>query len=153
MSASSITTALATDDDAPVLASIITAAFSGSDAAYPLIWGGAAEGTHDKVSVMGLFTPVQQEGRVTYKAVSESGEVIGFATWRLPKANSSEDVKVKAQSGTEGKKEDKGGLPDLPGVNMDLWKAKMNGMKEFRERDFDVKRDMSEFFVIATLPL
>ncbi|KAH9210871.1 hypothetical protein DL95DRAFT_392979, partial [Leptodontidium sp. 2 PMI_412] len=82
----SITTQLATEDDAPALASIMTAAFSAADAAYPLIWGSAAEGTHDMISIVGLFTPVQKPERVTYKAVDEETQkVVGFATWTLPK--------------------------------------------------------------------
>ncbi|PVH82281.1 acyl-CoA N-acyltransferase [Cadophora sp. DSE1049] len=90
---------LAAEDDAPVLASIMTAAFSTSDAAYPLIWGSAPEGTHDTMSIVGLFSPVQKPDRVTYKAVDEDTKmVVGFATWGLPKVlPKSEDGKAKKE--------------------------------------------------------
>ncbi|KAH7361013.1 hypothetical protein BKA65DRAFT_390619 [Rhexocercosporidium sp. MPI-PUGE-AT-0058] len=108
---------LATEDDASSLASIMTAAFSSSDAAYPLIWGSAAQGTHDMMSIVGLFTPVQKPDRVTYKAVDEkSKKVIGFATWTLPKEN------LEIEEGREER--GVGGLPKLPGVNVDLWMDK-----------------------------
>lgn len=52
-----ITTTLATEKDAPQIASVMTSAFAASDAAYSLIWGSAEEDTHDKVSIFGLFSP------------------------------------------------------------------------------------------------
>jgi hypothetical protein len=63
------------------LASIMTAAFSASDAAYQLIWSRpeAAEGIHDAVAVQGLFSPVQQEHRLTFKAM-DGEKLVGFAT-------------------------------------------------------------------------
>ncbi|KAL5326441.1 hypothetical protein ACEPPN_004126 [Leptodophora sp. 'Broadleaf-Isolate-01'] len=135
----SITTQLATEDDAPALASIMTAAFSAADAAYPLIWGSAAEGTHDMISIVGLFTPVQKPERVTYKAVDEETQkVVGFATWTLPKGKlESEEGKMKG---------DGGGLPRLPGVNVDLWMEKVRGTRRFAERDVDAERDMDLSF-------
>ncbi|KAG4416885.1 hypothetical protein IFR04_009963 [Cadophora malorum] len=126
---------LATEDDAPTLASIMTAAFSASDAAYPLIWGSAPEGTHDSMSIIGLFSPVQRSDRVTYKAVDEEAKkVVGFATWGLPKVLAKDDKE-------RGKKEE-GGLPPIPGVNVDLWMDKVGGTRVYSARDVDVEKDM-----------
>jgi hypothetical protein len=72
MAPPSITTTLATEEDALRLASVMTAGFAASDVAYPLIWGSAPEGTHDTIAINGLFTPVQKEGRVTFKAIDET---------------------------------------------------------------------------------
>lgn len=141
-----ITTSLATDQDAPTLASIMTAAFAAGDATYPLVWGAAPEGTHDNIVINGLYTPVQQEGRVTYKAVDKgTGELVGFATWSLPKVGSEDQGKEKRE------KKDVG-LPELPGVNMELWRLKFNGMRGFRERDIDATKDMCKCFHFS-LPL
>jgi hypothetical protein len=133
MAPPSITTTLATEEDASRLASIMTAGFAASDAAYPLIWRSAPEGTHDTISVKGLFTPVQKEGRVTFKAVDETDKIVGFATWNLPK----EKVSEKAVDGKKG-----GGLPPLPGVNIELWEDKSSGPKEFYYRDVDPTKDL-----------
>ncbi|KAG4437286.1 hypothetical protein IFR05_007224 [Cadophora sp. M221] len=135
-----ITTHLATEDDALSLASIMTVAFSASDAAYPLIWGSAAEGTHDTISIIGLFTPVQKPERVTYKAFDEKTQkVVGFATWTLPKGK----LEGEEREG-EIKKIDEGGLPRLPGVNVDLWMEKVGGTRAFAERDVDAEKDMGK---------
>ena len=133
MAPPSITTTLATEEDASRLASIMTASFAASDVAYTLIWGSAPEGTHDMISVKGLFTPVQKEGRVTFKAVDETEKIVGFATWNLPK----EKVPEKAGDGEKG-----GGLPPLPGVNIELWEDKSSGPKEFYYRDVDPTKDI-----------
>jgi hypothetical protein len=136
MPPATISICLATEDDAPSLASVMTTAFASSDKAYPLIWGSAKEGTHDMVTEKALFSPVQKEGRVTYKAVdTQSGRMVGFATWNMPKA------KV-AMSETVGKEERKGWLPELPGVNMELWNEKAAGPKKFYERDVDPSKDI-----------
>jgi hypothetical protein len=137
MSPPSISISLATEDDAQSLASIMTAAFSACDAAFPLIWGSGLKGLHDMVSMKGLFTPVQKEGRVTFKAVGREGKIVGFATWSLPKKQVpvAEREEEKAKSGG-------GGLPELPGVNMELWMAKLSGLKKFYERDVDPSKDM-----------
>jgi len=129
MAAPTITIALAEQEDAQRLAAITTAAFASSDAAYPLIWGATPEGTHDKVSEYGLFTPVQKDGRITIKAVDENNKVVGLATWNMPK----DSPPPKEQ----------GGLPSLPDVNMELWNEKVHGSKEFSERDVDPTKDMS----------
>jgi hypothetical protein len=127
----SIITTLATEDDAQSLSLLTTASFSASDAAYPLIWGSAPEGMHDVACLKGLFTPVQKEGRVTYKAVdSTTGRIVGFATWVLP------EPKIE---GGEKKKE---GLPDLPGVNMELWHETAEGLKWCYDRDVEVDKDL-----------
>ena len=126
---------VATEDDAPALASIMTAAFSTSDAVYPLIWGSAPECTHDSMSIIGLFSPVQRPDRVTYKAVDEEAKrVVGFATWELPK--------VLAKDGKEKGNKEEGGLPRIPGVNADLWMAKVGGTRVYSARDVDVEKDM-----------
>jgi hypothetical protein len=85
------------------------------------------------ISVMGLFTPVQKEGRVTFKAVDETEKVVGFATWNLPK----EKVPEKPGDRKKG-----GGLPPLPGVNIELWEDKSSGPKEFYYRDVDPTKDI-----------
>ncbi|RDW74166.1 hypothetical protein BP5796_07608 [Coleophoma crateriformis] len=119
---------LASDADARHLAALMTAAFSASDAVYPLIWGKVDSKVHDLISERGLFTPVQKEGRMTYKAVDAEGMILGFATWTLP---------------TERKETKEGdGLPDLPGVNMELWTVKVLGMRQYSDRDVDVEKDM-----------
>ncbi|KAH8594284.1 hypothetical protein B0O99DRAFT_514093 [Bisporella sp. PMI_857] len=121
----------ATNDDGPALASTMTDSFSGSDIAYHLVWGGAEEGTHDKVALF-LFTPVIKEYQVTYKAidVSKDGRIVGFATWRLPR-------KIEGE-----KKKGDGGLPPIPGINRDLFDAKQAGSAPAYERDVDEEQDM-----------
>jgi hypothetical protein len=122
---------LGQESDVGSLAAIITAAFSATDPAYPLIWGGSAPGTHEMVAVKGLFSPLQKEGRVTYVAVDTSTDAaVGFATWVLPKKKNSESEK----SG--------GRMPDIPGVNMKLWEEKLNGTEEARRRDVDPAKDL-----------
>lgn len=121
---------LGQEADASSLAAIMTAAFSATDPAYPLIWGGSAPGTHEMVAVKGIFSPVQKEGRVTYVAIDTStGTVAGFTTWVLPKEKISESEK----SG--------GRMPDIPGVNMKLWEEKLNGTELARRRDVDPAKD------------
>jgi hypothetical protein len=146
MAVPNITTVLASEDDAPALASIMTAAMSSCDAAYPLIWGSAPEGLHDKVAVEGLFTPVIQEGRVTFKAVEggENGKLVAFAMWNLPNTKAEVvDEKQEEDAGKGGGGKKKGnGLPDLPDVNMELWSDKMNGLKEFYLRDVEPSTDV-----------
>ena len=138
-----ITTTLATEEDAPTLASLVTLGFSTSDAAYPLIWGGAPEGTHDAVALKGLFTPVQNEGRVTFKAL-DGERLVGFATWNLPKPK----VEIVEKVEEAEKKEDKrSGFPEIPGVNTELWGDKLDGSKRFYYRDVDPSKD------ICTLPV
>lgn len=145
MAPPNIATVLASEDDAHTLASIMTAAMSTCDAAYPLVWGSAPEGMHNKVAVMALFTPVQQEGRVTFKAVEgENAKVVGFATWTLPKAEAKvvdEGQEEDAGKGEGGEKSENG-LLDLPGVNMALFDEKLNGLKKFYFRDVEPSTDM-----------
>lgn len=64
---------------------------------------------HDDFGLHGLFTPVQKPARVTYKAISEDGEVIGFVTWSLPKGNVPEPKKSAGG----------GGFPEMPGGKPD----------------------------------
>lgn len=138
MPPANITTRLTFEDDAAALASVMTAAFAHSDVAYPLIWGSASEGTHDMMSIIGLFTPVQRPDRVTYKAIDEETQkIVGFVTWTLPK----EEVREEEGEGKK-KKIDENGLPRLPGVNVDLWMDKVGGTRVFSERDIDTKKDM-----------
>lgn len=142
MTAPNISISLATEEDAPALASVMTAAFAGSDAAYPLIWGSAGEGTHDMVSVKGLFTPVQKEGRVTFKAVDEAnGKLVGFATWNMPKEKKEEPKTAETA----------GGLPPIPGVNLELWGEKVGGPRKFFDRDVDAEKDIRMFFSLYSL--
>jgi hypothetical protein len=142
MVSSSITTTLALESDASTLASILTAGFEAGDAAYPLIWGVAPEGMHEDISVKGLFTPVQREGRVTYKAVdSTTGNIVGFATWTLPRPKVEEEEKKK------------GGLPDLPGVNMELWNDKAEGPKKSYYRDVQIDKDFRIYSLLSLLYL
>lgn len=141
MAPPSITTALALDSDASTLASILTAGFVAGDAAYPLIWGAAPEGMHEDVSVKGLFSPVQKQGRVTYKAVdSTNGNIVGFATWTLPRPR------------VEGEEKEKGGLPDLPGVNMELWNDKAEGPKKSYYRDVQIDKDFRIYSFLLCHP-
>lgn len=138
MSAFTFSISLAVEENASAIASITTAAFAACDAAYPLIWGSAPEGTHDMIAEKGLFTPVQREDRVTFKAVDDAnGKIVGFVTWNLPKE------KVVVSQTVEEKKE--AGLPDLLGVNMELWGDKVAGPRQFYDRDVDVSKDMRMF--------
>ncbi|CZR59730.1 uncharacterized protein PAC_09624 [Phialocephala subalpina] len=142
MSASALSISLAAEEDASAIASLTTVAFAACDAAYPLIWGSAQEGTHDMIAEKGLFTPVQKEGRITFKAVDDaSGKIVGFVTWIMPK-----EKVVVSQAGLGQKGI---GLPDLPGVNMELWGEKVAGPRQFHDRDVDESKDMhlSFFFV------
>jgi hypothetical protein len=124
---------LATDEDGPAMASVVTAAFAASDAAYPLIWGGVSKETHDMVVLKGMFSPVQREWRKTFKAVDEDGNVVGLATWTLPKPKPAEGEEVKSGGG---------GIPDIPGVNMELWRAKNVDGGILAKRDKDEYSDM-----------
>lgn len=137
MALPNISISFATEEDAPALASVMTAAFAASDAAYPLIWGSAGDGTHDMIAVQGLFTPVEQEGRNTFKAVDETtGKLIGFATWNIPKEKKEEPKTA----------EKAGGLPPIPGVNLELWGEKVGGTRRFFDRDVDAGKDMRMLF-------
>ncbi|TVY31707.1 hypothetical protein LSUB1_G008500, partial [Lachnellula subtilissima] len=120
--------------DAPTLASLTTSSFASSDAAYPLIWGSAAPGTHDAASLNGLFSPVQKADRVTLKAVLASGEIVGLATWNMPK----ESVSPGEVGGGGGE-----GLPVIEGVDMGLWNETAICFKGCYERDVDVLKDIS----------
>lgn len=72
---------------------------------------------------------------MTYKAVDEEAKrVVGFVTWELPK--------VLAKDGKEKGKKAEGGLPPIPGVNVDLWMAKVGGTRVYSARDVDVEKDM-----------
>lgn len=137
MSSPTITTTLALETDGPALAALTTLAFSSSDAAYPLIWGNAAPGLHDCVALAALLTPVQKPGAVAYKAVDSAADtIVGFVKWVLPKP------KVKGE--TAEAKKGGGGMPDLPGVNMELWNAKNTGPNSFQTfatRDQDLTKD------------
>lgn len=122
------TTRLGQESDASTLSSIITDAFAASDAAYKVIWGSTAPGTHEAVATKGLFTPLQKDRRITYVAVDASEKIVGFATWELPKEKA-------ASNGKEG------GIPDIPGVNMALFKEKLSGLDEAKSRDFNPAND------------
>jgi len=131
-----VTISLAAESDAPTLASIMTAAFVNSDAAYRLIW--SSDATHTDVAVKGLFNPVQKAGRLTFKAMT--GErLVGFATWELPKPNAleKEDSLEKVEETSNPR-----GLPDIPGVNTKLWNEKVNRPRAAYERDMDTSKDM-----------
>lgn len=77
---------------------------------------------------------MQRDDRVTFKAVDEdNGKVVGFVSWTLP----------KEQKEGEGKKEGKGGgLPPIPGVNLELWGEKVGGPRKFSDRDVDREKDL-----------
>ena len=111
-----ITIVLAVESDAQTLASIMTTCFGASDAAYKITWGaepGPKWEMHNDFSVKGLFTPVQKEGRVTFKAVDEeSGKVVGFASWTMPKAAVPKVDAGELKEVVEKKK----GPPVFPGV-------------------------------------
>jgi hypothetical protein len=123
------TTRLGQECDVDTLSSIMTDAFAATDAAYPLIWGSAAPGTHEMVATKGLFTPLQKEGQITDVAIDASSEkIVGFATWELPKE--------RVPEGGKG-----GGMPDIPGVNMQLFNQKLGASRAARSRDVDPTKD------------
>ena len=145
MAPPNIATVLATEDDAPLLASIMTAAFACSDAAYPLVWGGAGDEVHDAVAIKGLFSPVQKETRLTYKAM-DGNKMVGFITWNLPNPDAPLKAEVNATESKEkeeGKEEKKAsGLPEIPGVNTELWREKVDGPREAHHRDVEPSKDI-----------
>lgn len=89
--------------------------------------------TFNSLPVWKLLIPetcsVQKQDRVTFKAVDEKQKLLGFATWNLPQKT------VSPKSGIVG-------LPEIPGVNMQLWNDKVKVPREFHERDVDPKKDM-----------
>jgi hypothetical protein len=127
--AAPFTIRLGQESDVGNLSRIMTDAFAATDPVYPLIWGTAAPGAHEMVAVKGLFSPLQNEGRVTYVAVDTSSEkVVGFATWDLPRQKIPDSGKA-------------GRMPDIPGVNMKLLDEKFNGTQGARRRDVDPTAD------------
>ena len=137
-SKSQIALSLATDDDASTLASIMEECFSTNDAIYPLIWGGAPPGTHKMVAERALFTPIQLPNRITYKAVeSNTGEVIGFATWKMP----------HEKEAPEKEKTEKRGPPMMPeGVNTKLFMENMMIFHVSYARDMNATKDVCMLF-------
>lgn len=72
------------------------------------------------------------------------GKIVGFATWKLPFPGSGSDLSSReVGSGKETV------LPNIPGVNMGLWKEMLEGFRGVRERDVERDKDMelSLFFV------
>jgi len=137
MAPSRITTTLALESDGPALAALTSVRFA-FDPAYKLIWGSTAPGVHDSVALAGLLTPVQQEYRVTYKAVdSESGKLAGFASWVLPEPEVEGEEKPK----------NAGYLPSIPGANMELWGEKVKGPERSQVRDKTKDMHLSLCFV------
>lgn len=133
------TTTLALEEDARNLAFLMTAAFSASDVAYPLIWGPKAPpGAHNLLAWKGLFTPVQREDRVTFKAM-KNGRLVGFASWTLPDPNT---PKKKVQEEKEGEPKPRE-LPEIPGVNLVLWNEKLRGPTKTSARYIDHSKDFS----------
>jgi hypothetical protein len=135
MSVKNISTSLAMEEDAPSIASIMTVAFAASDSAYQIIWGNSSTEMHDMVALHGLLTPLQRPERVTFKAVDSSGRIVGFATWTLPKI---------APESTDREEE----LPNLPGINMELWKEKIGVSNDFYRRDVNPSNDMCNYHLI-----
>jgi hypothetical protein len=119
---------LGQESDVDTLSSIMTDAFA-TDAAYSLIWGSAAPGTHEMVATKGLFTPLQKDGQITDVAMDASSKkIVGFATWGLPKE--------RVPEGGKG-----GGMPDIPGVNMQLFNQKLGASRGAQSRDIDPTKD------------
>lgn len=160
-SLSNITISLATASDGPAIASLMTASFSASDAAFPLVWNSAPEGTHDAVALEGLFTPVQKEGKVTWKATVRKGwsgngseqddkdgdrkeggkeMIVGAAVWTMPREV--EDGKQRGVGGGGQAGEGEGGLPDIPGANMSLWRETFNGLTRKPSEKVDKSKDI-----------
>jgi len=141
MAPSNIIISLATEDDATTLASIMTAAFAASDASYPLIW--PSDALHTEVATKGVFTPVQNQYRLTFKAIhSDSKQIVGFATWTLPEPQKEPELGTNKTSSFEE-------LPVIPGVNMKLWREKLLGLREACDRDFVASEDMRlNFFFV-----
>lgn len=93
------------------------------------------------VALKGLFTPLQKEGRVTFKAL-DGEKVVGFATWNLPKPKVEEPITQSEDKGRGEKEGEKGaGLPQIPGVNTELWGEKVEGPKTFYYRDVEPSKD------------
>lgn len=91
----------------------------------------------------GLFSPVQKEGRVTFKAV-DGERLVGFATWKFPEPKVEEKVEEGENKNTGEKDGDKkaSGLPEIPGVDTELWRDKLDGPKTFYFRDVDPSKDI-----------
>ena len=90
---------------------------------------------HDAVALKGLLTPVQQENRVTFKAM-DGGRLVGFASWTLPNVDA-----PKRREGPVGEVK-KGGLPEIPGVNTALWTEMVDGLKDYSVRDVEPSEDL-----------
>lgn len=139
---SDISIVLAEEEDAPSLAEIMTAAFSASDAAYPLIWTAQAPpGLHDDVALNAIFTPVQHRLRVTYKAMA-GDRLVGFATWSLPDVNA---PKKHARVEVQGDVNNIPTMPKIPGVEWDLWYLKQKDSQEAGKRDVEPSEDIGMF--------
>ena len=76
---------------------------------------------------------------MTFKAV-DGERLVGFATWNLPKPKAEEKVKENEDKRKGDKKG--GGLPEIPGVNTELWGDKLDGPKTFYFRDVDLSKDI-----------
>ncbi|TAQ90805.1 hypothetical protein B7494_g827 [Chlorociboria aeruginascens] len=109
----------------------MTAAFASTDQAYPLIWGSVGDKVHEDIAKLAIFTPVQKPGRVTYTAVeSATNRIVGFTIWTLLAEKKEEAVDTS------------GGVPDIPGVNMDLWRWKLASGRTAWGSKMDRSKDM-----------
>lgn len=119
MAPQSISIVEAAEGDALALASVMTASYSASDASFPLIYDAAPPGTHDRLAVQFLFTPVQTPNRKTFKAVDDNtGRLVGFASWSVP-------IGAEVPTALEGGDEE---LAETPGINTALWLRKMSSL-------------------------
>lgn len=69
--------------------------------------------------------------------------MVGFATWDLPKpdAPKRKDRVAEEVNGTSGIKKSRD-LPEIPGVNTELWGEKVDGPKEAHVRDVEESEDI-----------
>ena len=136
MSPQNIITSVAENKDAQELASVMTASFAASgDPAWNLVWGAATPETHDKLAIGGFFSPVDQPFYAVHKATdSITGKIVGFTRWKLLNPEADHPSKPSGWK-----------LPDIPGVNADLFNAKAAVAEPTALRDKNEQTDMRAF--------
>ncbi|KAM3071844.1 hypothetical protein ACMFMG_009701 [Clarireedia jacksonii] len=143
----SLTLSPASTPDIPRLAAISTSAFSINDAAFRIVWGRTAPGTHD-AAITHLLIPPQSATRRTMKVELE-GLIVGFALWYLPAhmsgseaANADESSNKTLDLRSDAKDVETSGWNPPERMNMEFFMQKITSFAEAKKRDYDGERDM-----------
>jgi len=136
MAPQNITISAAKNGDSHELASVMTASFAAAkDPAWDLVWGSAPPETHDKLAIGGFFDPVEQPFYAVHKAVNTAtGKIVGFTRWKLPNPDAEYPTKPSDWK-----------LPAIPGVNADLFNAKVAVSESAALRDKNEQKDMRKY--------